>query len=350
MNTFGATLIGVCAAGAVCAYAPPQPTLPAPAGLQSNLVFTQYSPLSSAAEIVRRTMSPLDARRVMLVAKRKGTSLQGQAVDLSKERFSLYVPRAAPPEGYSLLVFVSPFEDASVPTEWITALDRHATIFVTAAHSGNSENVFDRREPLALLGAVNVLSRYAVDPRRIYVGGFSGGSRVAERLAVGYPDLFRGVLLDAGSDPLGDPHLAPPPADLFARLQESSRVVYATGARDTYHMAEDSHSRQSMQAWCVFDVATESLPWTSHELPDASAFDRQLDALSVTNAPDPAKLAECRAGVNLSLDAALSEVQGFTQDGKMEKAQRALDKMDGHFGGLAAVRILALPADLIPAP
>ena len=322
----------------------------APVGLQTNVVFTQYSPLSSAAEIVRRMVSPLEARRVAQAATHIGKNMQGQPLDLAGERFSLYVPREAPSQGYSLLVFISPYEDAQIPLDWISPLDRHGMIFVTAAHSGNSANVFDRREPLALLGAVNVVNRYAIDPRRIYVAGFSGGSRVAERLAMAYPELFRGALLLAGSDPAGDGHLPLPPADIFARFQESGRLVYATGSRDTYHTAEDMVSRQSMATWCVFDVAGHSIPALDHELPNASTVDRLLDELDAARSPDAAKLAECRARLDASLDAALREVQNLAHVGKLDKARHALVQLDARFGGLAAPRSVELADGLKASP
>jgi hypothetical protein len=288
-------LTAVCALGSARAAAQPPSGGAARVGRQSNVVFTQYSSLSSAAEIVRRMFSPLEARRVMQAASRSGKSLQGESLDLAKERFSLYVPRETPPQGYSLLVFISPFEDARIPLDWISALDRHGMIFVTAARSGNSANVFDRREPLALLAAVNVVSRYAIDPQRIYVAGFSGGSRVAERLAIGYPVLFRGGLLLAGSDPAGDAHLPLPSAEIFARFQESGRLVYASGSRDVYHLAEDGASQRSMRAWCVFDTAGGSIPDLGHELPNGSTIDRLLDQLDASRSPDPVKLAACRS-------------------------------------------------------
>jgi hypothetical protein len=318
----------------------------APVGPQSNVVFTQYSSLSSAAEIVRRMLSPLEARRVTRAASRSGKSLQGQPLDLAKERFSLYVPRETPPQGYSLLVFVSPYEDAKIPFDWISALDRHGMIFVTAARSGNSANVYDRREPLALLGAVNIESRYAIDSRRIYVAGFSGGSRVAERLAIGYPELFRGGLLLAGSDPPGDARLPLPPADIFARFQESGRLVYASGSRDAYHLAEDGVSRKWMPTWCVFDVADRTIAGLGHELPNGSTIDRLLDQLDAPRSPDPVKLAACRAQVGASLDAALRGVQDLAQAGKLDKARDALAKLDARFGGLAAPRSVELADSL----
>jgi hypothetical protein len=318
----------------------------APVGQQSNVMFTEYSSLSSVAEIVRRMLSPLEARRVTQAAMHSGKSLQGQPLDLAKERFTVYVPREAPPEGYSLLVFVSPYDDARLPFDWISALDRHGMIFVTAARSGNSADVFDRREPLALLGAVNVISRYAIDPRRIYIAGFSGGSRVAERLAIGYPELFRGGLLLAGSDPAGDARLPFPPAEIFGHFQESGHLVYASGSRDAYHLAEDGVSRRSMATWCVFDLADSSIPGLGHELPNGRTIDRLLDQLDTPRSPDSAKLAACRAQVDASLDAALRGVQDLAHAGKPDKAREALAKVDGQFGGLAAPRSVELADSL----
>ena len=321
-----------------------------PVGPQNNVVFTNYSSLSSAAEIVRRMISPLEARRVFQAAGRSGKNLEGQPLDLAKERFSLYVPRQAPPQGYALLVYVSPYDDAKIPIDWISVLDRHGMIFVTAARSGNAANVFDRREPLALLGAVNVLSRYAIDAQRIYVAGFSGGSRVAEHLAIGYPELFRGGLLLAGSDPAGDAHLPLPSPDIFARFQEAGRLIYASGSRDAYHLAEDGVSRKSMQAWCMFDVAGNTVPALGHELPGGATFDRLLGQLDAPKAPDPARLGECRAQVQASLDAALRAVQDLARAGRLDKARDALGKLDAHFGGLAAPRSVELAESLNASP
>jgi len=74
---------------------------------------------------------------------------------------------------------------------------------------------------MALLAAYNTMKQYPVDPQQVYIGGFSGGARVALRLALGYPDVFHGALLNAGSDPAGTLDVPLPPADLFRRFQES---------------------------------------------------------------------------------------------------------------------------------
>jgi pimeloyl-ACP methyl ester carboxylesterase len=256
-------------------------------------------------------------------------------VDLAQERFALYVPTQPPPGGYALLVFVPPWNEAKVPPPWIPVLERRGVILVTAARAGNDANVLDRRDPLALLAAANAMSRYRVDPRRVYVGGFSGGSRVALRVALGYPDLFHGVLLDAGSDSIGD-QVPLPPSDLLQRFQAATRIVYLTGGRDAARQEADRESRQSMKTWCITDVDVRAMPGTGHELADAASLERALDSLDRHDPPDEARLASCRARIEKDMASQLGAVDDLLSRGDRDRARRQLEQVDARFGGLAA--------------
>jgi pimeloyl-ACP methyl ester carboxylesterase len=247
-----------------------------------------------------------------------------------------------PLHGYSLLVFVPPWSRAEVPSQWIPALDRHDMILVTPANSGNDAGTVGRREPLALLAAQNTMAQYPVDPQQVYIGGFSGGSRVALRLALGYPDVFHGALLNAGSDPIGNADLPLPPAELFHRFQDSMRLVYVTGERDEAHLIDDMRSRQSLEKWCVFDVVTETEPWKGHELADASAFRRSLDALLKRAEAHPDRLGACRARIDEELTTQLKQVEDSLARGEAGTARRLLGKIDARYGGLAAPRSVEL--------
>lgn len=315
----------------------------APAGLHDNVVFTAYTPLASNAERMRRLLSPLTAWRMQRQLQQAHQRLSEQAIDLAQERFTLYVPtHSPPPQGYALLVFVSPWEDTREARQWRTELERHDTIFVSALRSGNDMDVLNRREPLALLAAYNVMRRYRVDPDRVYVGGFSGGSRVALRLALAYPDLFRGVLLEAGSDPIGTTAIPLPPADLLHRFQQSTRVVYLTGARDDYHQQEDARSRESLHDWCVTSLSSVAMPWTGHELADAGDFSRALDKLTQPAQADAEKLAGCRAAHQRALQSQLQQVQTLMDAGHPHEARKLLEQVDANYGGLAEPRVVAL--------
>jgi pimeloyl-ACP methyl ester carboxylesterase len=313
-------------------------------GLRNEVVLTEYSPLCSTTELVRRLLSPLTALRLNQEAQRAGQTLRGQAIDLARERYSIHIPASphSPSGTYSLLVFVPPWPRAEVPRQWISVLDRYHTILVTAANSGNDAPTIDRREPLALLAAHNTMKQYPVDPQRVYIGGFSGGARVALRLALGYPDVFHGALLNAGSDPVGSADVPLPPADLFRLFQESTRLVYVTGERDEAHLIDDMQSRRSLEKWCVFDVVTEAEPRMEHEVADASAFSRSLDALLSARQTHPGKLADCRARIDKELSMQLEQVESEFARGDSNTAEKQLAKIDARYGGLAAPRSVDL--------
>jgi pimeloyl-ACP methyl ester carboxylesterase len=313
-------------------------------GLRDEVVFTEYSPLCSAEELVRRLLSPLTALRVNQEAQLAGKTLRGQPIDLARERYSINIPASphSPSGTYSLLVFVPPWPRAEIPRHWISVLDRYHTILVTAANSGNDAPTIDRREPLALLAAYNTMKQYPVDPQQVYIGGFSGGARVALRLALGYPDVFHGALLNAGSDPVGTLDVPLPPADLFRRFQESTRLVYVTGERDEVNLIGDMQSRRSLEKWCVFDVVTETEPHKEHEVADASAFSRSLDALLSPRQTNPGKLADCRAQVDQELSKQLEQVESAFAHGESSTAKKLLARIDVRYGGLAAPRSVDL--------
>jgi dienelactone hydrolase len=316
----------------------------ATAGLQSHVVFTHDAPLARSAELVQRLLSPLEALRVNEAALHPGRAMREQALDPAHESFAVYVPARVPLHGYALLVFVPPWPEAAVPPTWIPTLDRHGTIFVGAANSGNDANVLDRRIPLALLAAQNIMQRYPVDPQRVYIGGFSGGSRVAERIALAYPDLFHGALLMAGSDPIGNAQLVLPPASLFRQFQESTRLVYLTGQNDAFHLDLDTRSRQSLRKWCMSHVDIVPVPGAGHELADPAPLHRALDALDKPTPLDTDKLAACRTRTDKQLTAQLQQVERLLTDGKLDDARKHLEKVDAHYGGLAAPRSVELAA------
>jgi hypothetical protein len=320
-----------------------QPALAAdfPTGLLQDVIFTEYSPWSRPAELLRRAGSPLLNHRAAQMAKTSGVTLREQDIDLSRERFALYVPEQAPPQGYALLVFVPPWQEAAVPRKWKPVLDRHGMIFVTAANSGNGTSTIERREPLALLAVQNVMKRYRVDPNRVYIGGFSGGSRVAQRTAVGYPDIFHGVLMEAGADTLGD-LITLPPAELFHRFQDSTRVVFLTGDHDDSNQLTDIASRKSFRDWCVFDIGTERIPGTWHSLADSGSVSQALDALGKHKEIDKGDLQACRAKIQAEMGVQLRQVDDLIKAGRVDDAKAQLAGIDQRYGGLAADQTIGL--------
>lgn len=65
------------------------------------------------------------------------------------------------------------------------------------AGNGNDSR---KRAGLAVMAAMAMIKRYNVDLKRVYVGGFSGGARVACELGFNQPDLFRGTVQVCGAE------------------------------------------------------------------------------------------------------------------------------------------------------
>lgn len=321
----------------------------APPGRQEDVVFTRVSPLSRTREIARRTLTPLVFRRGDEVLQAKGQAFREQPVDLAHEQFSLYIPAGPPPpRGYGLLVFIAPWPDLTRPRFWRPALDRHGLIFVSAARSGNDESVLDRRVPLALLAYENVRATFRLDPARVYVGGLSGGSRVAEMVALAWPDVFHGALLNAGSDPIGGEqgiHL--PPAELFRQFQ-ATRVVFVTGEADEGNLRVDQSTRDSLRDFCVLNLQSRIARGLGHEPLDPASMERALAALDQPGTPDPADEARCNERLQRGLATKVAEVEAALARGDRAEARKLLWAIDGRYAGLAAAQILELDGKIGP--
>jgi hypothetical protein len=320
---------------------------PHPASVTQEVVFTEYSPLSRNAEIGRRVLTPVTYARGRTALRSSGKEFREQQIDLSAERFALYVPSGAPPKnGWGLLVFISPAPEPVRPSLWRPQLDRHELILVSPANAGNDASVLDRRLPLALLAYENVRAQQPIDPDRVYVGGFSGGSRAAEIAALGYPDVFRGALLEAGSDPIdGERGIYKPSWELFRQFQQS-RLVYVTGERDQGNLLDDQVSIASMKANCVFDVEVVLAHRLGHEFLDQANFGRALDSLERRSPPDPAELEKCNARMQLEIGARLAEAEAAVARGDRNGAYGLLKAIDGRYAGLAAPGSVELDARL----
>jgi len=305
------------------------------------------TPYAETAELMRRMASPLTRLAAERALAGWGATLSRQPLDVASERFLIYQPATRPsPQGFALLVFVPPWQDARLPPGWAMALERFGVVFITAARSGNDENPLGRRVPLALLAAAEARRRFPIDPERVYVGGFSGGSRIALRIALAYPDVFRGVILDAGSDPIGTPQVPLPPQDLLALFQSQTRLVYITGERDPDHLADDAQSIRSLHQWCVANVDEAVQPRVQHEVALPGALLQALGSLAAHGRAQPEKLARCRAALAADLDARLREVEELLASGAAQEAARRLRQIDERFGGLAAPRSVELAGRL----
>lgn len=326
-------VLAFCASARVNAEARDAPKI---GGLRDQ-ISTHYSPLAHSDELSPRVVSPTEWDRLQRFQAERGVKLKAQTVDLAAERFDLYVPATMPEAGYAVLVFIPPAPEWPVPRDWKMPLDRNGIIYVAAQTSGNQQNVLDRRMPLALHALELVKQRYAVNKQRVYIAGFSGGSRVAMRLARAFPDVFVGALLIAGSDPLGIRGSIIPSGKLMRRFQTHTRIVFVTGQNDLPNRAQDEKTRASFSAYCVAGARTHLQPRLDHWIPDRRGFTTAIKSLFeevVPGADHPACLQALRDRVEHALD----EVESLMKSGAIEAAGVKLGEIDDLYGGLAAER------------
>lgn len=182
---------------AVAATAPDGGTLPslppreprAGVATKARIALTRRAPLSSLGEIQRR-IGYSDAE----------VSEADEDYVVSAESFDLYVPasyRADQPAG--LLVWIDASDVPTLPPTYEPVLEERRVLWAAARRSGNGRKP-PVRVNLALDISADVQSRYRIDPRRVWVGGFSGGARSATKAALLYPEVFAGGIFVGGAD------------------------------------------------------------------------------------------------------------------------------------------------------
>jgi pimeloyl-ACP methyl ester carboxylesterase len=166
------------------------------------------------------------------------------------------------------------------------------------------------------------------------------------RLALAYPDVFRGAILNAGSDPIGNQIIPLPAKDLFSRFQASSTLVYVTGENDIFVRNADRASMQSMRGWCMFNIVNQPSQFAFHEAIDSAAMTKALDALSTSGARDMSALETCRSTIDAGLRQKLDSARALISAGRKEAGREALTSIDQQFGGLAAPESIDLDRQL----
>ncbi len=309
--------------------------------------FDAYSPLVADAELARRMFTPLQYVHLLDELMAPGRARPSHTVDLAEERFDLFVPERQPAKGYGLLVFVSPMPSLPVPSDWKYSLNRAGVIYVAARRSGNDQDVFLRRAPLALHAYENIRQRYPLDPERVWVAGYSGGGKVAIRVAASFPDVFRGAMLVAGSMMLGELGFAPPPENLMTLFQQRSRLAFATGALDLPNIGIDLRSREALRDNCVFALRKLAMPRVGHDLPDARAFAAALNFIDRQPEPPTTETERCRAKLQAEAEHLMAGTEADFAAGEIGRVGAKLQLLSDRYGGLLHDRIIALRREML---
>lgn len=310
-------------------------------------VLREASPLVSGEEFSRRLLSPLSAEDVHRFLQAGGRRLAPEAFVPGAEAVELFVPKQAPPGGYGLLVFIPPADEFPLPRDWQAALEKRGLVVAMPRKAGNDADVIGRRIPLALHAHQHATANFVIDPERVYIGGFSGGARLAQRIAIAWPDVFRGSLQFAGSVVVGENRLPPPPRELLDLARQRSRFVLVSGSLDLPNRRNDAESRARLESLCFAGVSGFGPPRLDHWVPEGRAFAK---ALAQLEAPLPANGdATCAQALDADVTRALDAVENQLARGDAPGARNALTALDDRFGGLAAPRSLELARRIMAA-
>ena len=161
-------------------------------------VLCQSSPGSYAAETnVLRFTQPAPYSSEEEIGRRFGYAVVPPDYDLSRERFLVTVPSNQETNRLGLLVWLSPGDQPEFPPAWEEELASHHFIRASPLQSGDDRHPIDRLR-MALDLTCNVCRKYRIDRKRIYVGGFGGGARLASMLGIACGDIFTGTLCVCG--------------------------------------------------------------------------------------------------------------------------------------------------------
>ncbi len=259
--------------------------LPSPAQVSNSLAvkpghrdvqFQLSAPYSSSDELRRR--------------------FRGQAhmppYDILKERFQLIVPEPnAQFTNWGLFVWVSPSDSPQIPADWEPVLARHALLFIGAYNAGNPRNAFDRFR-LAVDASLNMRQRFKINPKRIYVSGFSGGGRVASMLAVGYADIFTGSIpicgvnfytdLPAGEGKKFERSYVPEPG-LAAIARKNGHFALITGEHDPNRANTQAAYEQGFKKYGFNHVLYLEVPQMGHAVPSGEWLEKALAFLAASD-------------------------------------------------------------------
>jgi predicted esterase len=254
----------------------------APAGTQQDVQFKDAAPYSSDAALSAHLGYAGPAREYVL----------------EREKFRFLVPNGySTNAGWGLLVWVSPSDMPRVPRDWEAELAKHRLLLISAYRAGNDRHALDRCR-LALDATCNVARRFPIDPQRIYVGGFSGGGRIASVLGVCYADLFTGALCICGVDFYQPVLAAPgqyyppsykPGAGVLARAKQSGRFVLLTGESDMNRPNTKSTMENGFKASGFKNALYIEVPGMEHALPPTEVLGSALDYLDDQAAATPGK-------------------------------------------------------------
>jgi len=154
----------------------------------------------------------------------------------SSQTYTAYIPSGYSPGSLTaLLIFLDPAARGGVPVrQYVSLAEEHHIIM---AGSGNSRN-FDGQSSVDAFVAVynDIVSRFTIDPARVWLAGFSGGARAATLIAANYP-VVTGVI-GCGAGFPGEMELSPGTMKAYAGLVGDRDMNFVEMMENSRYLSE----------------------------------------------------------------------------------------------------------------
>jgi len=188
--------------------------------------------------------------------------------------WEIFVPgNYDPAKPAGVLVFINSRDSGKIEQEWKAVMENTNLIYIGANESGNQIDV-PKRVAYAVLAPRVIINSYEVDLERIYVSGFSGGSRVASMVATEYNRVIKGAIYNSGANFWGEAALP--------RYKEmvNHRYVFITGTED-FNLEDTREVHSAYQQAGIKNSKLMVIPGMAHKRPAAGDLETAIHFLDL---------------------------------------------------------------------
>ena len=181
----------------------------------------------------------------------------------------MYVPETYDPDvPAGLIVYISPEPSGKIRANWRPVIEAGNLIWIAANDSGNRTPT-GKRILLASLAPYVASARYAIDPERVYLSGFSGGGKAAGIASLHLAELFKGAIFICGAE------LRPDVGPEQLASAATNRYVFLTGNRD-FNRDLTRQVYRKFERLGLANVMLMIVPGMGHSRPDGAQFQEAL--------------------------------------------------------------------------
>ena len=249
----------------------------------------------------------------------------------SSNSYALYLPSAySPARRWPLLMVFDPFARGEVAVKLFQeAAEQYGFLVV------GSNNVRNFQDPSAAVQLLwkDVNERYAVDPRRFYVAGLSGGARVASSIALTCKTCVAGVIANGAGLLAGAAVPGPEVADWFLVAGTTDfnypELLHLDQALEERHAAVRFVVYDGPHNWMPKELAGRALAWLQLRamVRGTAAVDKEFVARQFDERLADAQAAQKRGDLLAAVRAYREFVQDFRSFREVKEVEAAAQSL-----------------------